>query len=155
MKAEYINPFLEAVNYVLQEVIPGINIKRLPLAKVQTPISTRGCSSLIGVTGDVDGRVVLDMEREVAIVLASAMAQETYTQFDTNVSSAINELTNMLCGHAITNLNNSGKKLDISAPTLIIGKDVVLYDSMIVGEAILITLETTYGIIYVNIAMTD
>ena len=155
MKAEYINPFLVAVAGVLQELIPDLEIERLPLQKLSTPMLTKGCASLIGVTGEVEGRVVFEMEINVAVKLASGMIGEELTEFDTMVSSSINEIANMICGRAISILNDSGKKLDISAPTIFVGQEMTLYDSSIVGEALVIPLKSNFGELFINVALTD
>lgn len=155
MNVEYINPFLVSISNVLKEVIPHIDIVRGPLEKRLTPMITKGCASLIGVTGDIEGRVVFDMTKETALKIAGAMNGEVFTIFDFMVSSTINELANMICGGAITILNNNGKKLNISAPTIFTGQDLELYDSSLVGEAVIVPINTALGQLFVNVAVRD
>ena len=155
MNVEYINPFLVAISNVLKEVIPDIKVTRGQLTKKVAPMSTRGCASLIGITGDVEGRVVFDMSKQTAINLAGAMNGETFDVFDFMVSSTINEMANMICGGAITILNNNGKNLDISAPTIFTGNDLELYDSSVLGEAIIVPIATDLGELFVNVAVRD
>ena len=69
--------------------------------------------------------------------------------------SSINEIANMICGRAISILNDSGKKLDISAPTIFVGQEMTLYDSSIVGEALVIPLKSNFGELFINVALTD
>mgnify|MGYP001565675013 CR=1 FL=1 len=155
MDVEYINPFLVSIRNVLHEIIPEIQIQRGQLAKRNAPMVSLGCASLVGIVGSIEGRVVLDMTKETAIAIAGAMNDETFTQFDFMVSSTINEMANMICGGAITILNNMGKHLDISAPTIFVGKDLELYDSNLLKEAVVVPIHTNFGDIFVNVAIRN
>lgn len=154
MLADFINPFLSSINNVLTEVVPNIQIQRGQLSKQKNPVKTKGCSSLISITGEIEGRVVLDMNKDTAIKISNAFIDEELDDFEV-VSSTINELANMICGGAITILGNSGKKVDISAPTMFLGENMEIYDSSAVGDAIVVPVETNYGNLYVNVAMTE
>jgi chemotaxis protein CheX len=153
MKAEYINPFLVTISNVLVEMIPGVTIERGALQKKPTPIETLGCSSLIGVAGEVEGRIVLDMEKATAIKIAGAMNDEEFTVFDSMAASTINELTNMVSGGAITLLNESGLTLDISTPTMFVGIGLKLFDSGEADECIIIPIHTNFGDVHLNVAL--
>ncbi|MDD5456662.1 MAG: chemotaxis protein CheX [Candidatus Margulisbacteria bacterium] len=153
MNVDFINPFIIATTNVLKEIIPDIEMTRGTLGKQKNPIVTRGCASLIGVTGDVEGRVVLDMDQQTAINLAGGMLSEKLDHFDNLVSSTINEIANMICGGAISILINAGKNLDISAPTMFTGRNLEIYDSAKVGEALVVPIESNYGQIIINVAM--
>ena len=83
------------------------------------------------------------------------MNGETFNEFDYMVSSTINELANMVCGGAITILNNNGKNLDISAPTIFTGNDLELYDSNVLKEAVVVPIHTNLGDIFVNVAIKE
>jgi len=153
MNVEYINPFLVSISNVLREVIPDIKVTRGQLLKRSTPMITQGCASVIGITGEVEGRVIFDMTKETAMSISSAMNNEKLEQFDFMVSSTINELANMICGGAITILNNNGRNLDISAPTIFTGTNLELYDSSLMGEAVIVPINTDVGEIFVNVAL--
>ncbi len=155
MNVEFINPFLVAISNVLKEVIPEIKVTRGQLVKRNAPMMSKGCASLIGITGDVEGRVVFDMSKQTAINFASTMNGEKFNEFDYMVSSTINEMANMICGGAITILNNNGKVLDISAPTIFTGQDLELYDSSMLKEAVVVPISTDLGDIYVNVAIRE
>ena len=118
-------------------------------------MTSHGCASLIGITGSVEGRVVFDMSKQTALNIAGGMNGETFNEFDYMVSSTINELANMVCGGAITILNNNGKNLDISAPTIFTGNDLELYDSNVLKEAVVVPIHTNLGDIFVNVAIKE
>ncbi len=155
MKVEYINPFIGSVITVFREVLPEITITRGQLQVSSSPMGTKGCAALIGITGQLEGRVILDMSKETAIKIAGVMNNEAMTQFDSMVASTINELANMISGGAITALNNMGAHFDITAPTMFTGPSITLYDGSSLGEAVIIPLATNYGEFYINVAIKD
>lgn len=155
MNVEYINPFLVSISNVLREIIPDIQVQRGQLVKRNAPMVSLGCASLITIMGTVEGRVVFDMTKETAIKIAAAMNGEEFSSFDFMVSSTINELSNMICGGAITILNNMGKVMDISAPTIFTGKDLELYDSSLLKEAVVVPVNTNLGDIFINVAIRE
>ncbi len=155
MNVEYINPFLVSISNVLREIIPEIQVQRGQLVKRNAPMISLGCASLISIMGTVEGRVVFDMSKETAIKIASAMNGEEFSSFDFMVSSTVNELSNMICGGAITILNNMGKVMDISAPTIFTGKDLELYDSSLLKEAVIVPVNTNLGDIFINVSIRE
>ena len=91
MNIEFINPFLVAIN----EIYPDINLNREKLAKQNKHILIKGCASIIGVTGEIEGRVVIDMKLETALELACELLGDVHKTFDMEVSSSINEIANI------------------------------------------------------------
>ena len=77
MRVEYINPFVETSFRVLQEVLGGAEVKRGDLYLKSTAMPVMGVAALVGLAGDVEGRVLFDMTMETALNIASAMNGET------------------------------------------------------------------------------
>ncbi|RMH54083.1 MAG: hypothetical protein D6679_14295 [Candidatus Hydrogenedentota bacterium] len=94
MKSEFINPFTEAAFYVLSEVL-GSKPTRGSLDLRADPHVSRGVASIVGVTGQLRGHVIYDMEKKTAIEIASVMNGEKMFGVDNIVRSTINELANM------------------------------------------------------------
>ena len=155
MNVEYINPFLESINEVFSEWFPQSNMRRDEIHKHDQRVTIRGCASIISITGEVEGRIILDMSLETAVSLATEMLGDEYETFNLEVSSAINEIANMISGRAISKLSNSGKDPDISAPTLFTGMQMELFDSDMISEGIVILLATEYGALDVYVAIND
>lgn len=153
MRLEYINPFILSVVNVFNDVISNVEMDRGQLFKSNAYTCTHECSSVIGVSGEAEGRVILGMSKETAIKIANAMNDEIYQTFEDMVSSSINELTNMISGGAITIMNNNGMDLDISAPTVVTGDNIKFYDVDAVGEAIVVPIKTNFGDVFINVAM--
>ena len=82
MRVEYINPFVETSYRVLKEVLGGVDVQRGDLYLKSTAMPVMGVAALVGLAGDVEGRVLFDMTFETALNIASAMNGETLTKFD-------------------------------------------------------------------------
>ncbi|HON55955.1 MAG TPA: chemotaxis protein CheX, partial [bacterium] len=63
MKVEFVNPFVESAVSVLRDMC-GFNIQKGQLSLKKTAITTLGIAPIIGVTGDVTGRVIYDMSKQ-------------------------------------------------------------------------------------------
>jgi chemotaxis protein CheX len=150
MRSEYIQPFVEALVKVLEQASGG-PVKRNAVAITSSPIATMGVASIIGITGQSEGRAVLDMSRETACRLAAAMSGEPAGSYDPMVSSTINELNNMVCGQAVSALVNRGHHMDINPPTLFTGHDMDITNSGM--EIVTIPVETGLGPVMLNLSL--
>ncbi len=150
MKSEYIQPFVEALVRVLEQSTGG-PVKRNPVSVRSSPVTTMGVASIIGITGLCEGRVILDMSRQTACRLASAMGGEPAVSYDAMVSSTINELNNMVCGRAVSDLANRGLAMDINPPTLFTGTDMDITNSGM--EIVAIPVETAAGPVMLNLSL--
>ncbi|HON13470.1 MAG TPA: chemotaxis protein CheX, partial [Treponema sp.] len=63
MRVEYINPFVESAFNVLKEVL-NTDIKRGELYLKSTTMPVLGVAALVGLAGDVEGRVMFDMSKQ-------------------------------------------------------------------------------------------
>ena len=60
MRVEYINPFVEAAFNVLREVLQA-DVRRGELYLKSTSMPVMGVAAIVGLAGDVEGRVLFDM----------------------------------------------------------------------------------------------
>lgn len=150
MKSEHIQPFVDALAKVLEQATNG-PVKRNAVGVSNSPIATMGVASIIGITGQSEGRAVLDMSRQTACRLAAAMSGEPEGAYDAMVSSTINELNNMVCGQAVSSLVNRGLKMDINPPTLFTGNDMDITNSGM--EIVTIPVETRMGPVILNLSL--
>ena len=105
MRVEYINPFVEAAFDILKEVL-NAEIKRGELYLKSTSKPVLGVATIIGLAGDVEGRILLDMSPETALKIASAMNMEELKVLDELGKATITELANMITGQAVTKLHD-------------------------------------------------
>lgn len=156
MRVEYINPFVESAYNVLKEVLNG-DVKRGELFLKSTAMPVLGVAAIVGLAGDVEGRVVFDMTRETAVKIASAMLEamemEPITTLNDMGRATINELANMITGQAVTKLHELGFAFDLTPPAILTGDNMELSDSGV--EALIVPMQVPQGKIEINVAIRE
>ncbi|MCL2067749.1 MAG: chemotaxis protein CheX [Treponema sp.] len=155
MRVEYINPFVEAAYNVLKEVVSE-NIKRGEIFLKPTSTSIMGVAGLVGLAGDVEGRVLFDMTKETALNIAGAMNSETFTALDELAKATIQELANMITAQAVTKLHDLGFKFDLTPPALFTGDNMEVSSNLGEVEALVVPMEIGDACkIEVNVAIRE
>lgn len=127
MKVEYINPFLEAFESVVKQIM------NIPVEKGQLYVkegTQKGQEVIIsiGVGGDISGNVIMSMSAEAAKGIASKMMfGMEVKELDDMAKSAISELGNMVAGNSTANYSNMGVNITITPPNLFCGKDMTIF----------------------------
>jgi chemotaxis protein CheX len=153
MRVEYINPFVEAAFNVLKEVL-NTDVKRGDLYLKSTTMSIMGVAALVGLAGDVEGRVVFDMTKQTALGVAGAMNGETFTVMDELAKATIQELANMITAQAVTKLHDLGFKFDLTPPALFTGENMEISNREV--EALIVPMELgPIGKIEINVAVRE
>jgi chemotaxis protein CheX len=120
MRAEFINPFLEATITVLKtmafiEVIPG-----KPYIK-KGATATGDVSGIVGITGDTEGSLCITFSKGCILMIISHMFNEDQKEINDDVKDAVGELTNMISGDARRRLEEIGHHFLGSIPSVISG----------------------------------
>jgi chemotaxis protein CheX len=152
MRIEYINPFVEAAFSVLREVL-NVDPKRGELYLKSSSQSIMGVAAIVGLAGDVEGRVLLDMSMNTAIAIASAMNMEELKSLDDLGKATINELANMITAQAVTKLHDLGFEFDLTPPAIITGENMEVSDTGV--EALIVPVEMPQGKIEINVAVRE
>jgi chemotaxis protein CheX len=153
MRVEYINPFVEAAFSVLKEVL-NTDVKRGDLYLKSTTMSIMGVAAIVGLAGDVEGRVVFDMTKQTALGIAGAMNGETFTVMDELGKATIQELANMITAQAVTKLHDLGFKFDLTPPALFTGENMEISNREV--EALIVPMELgPIGKIEINVAVRE
>jgi len=152
MRVEYINPFVEAAFNVLKEVLND-DIKRGELYLKSTSQPVLGVAAIVGLTGDVEGRVLFDMKKETALSVASEMNAEQLDEMNDLAKATISELANMITGQAVTKLHDLGFKFDLTPPAIITGENMEVSNSGV--EALIVPVELKNGKIEINVAVRE
>jgi len=152
MRVEYINPFVEAAFNVLREVLSE-EVKRGELFLKSTSQPVLGVAVIVGLTGDVEGRVLFDMKKSVALAIASQMNGEELQTMDDLAKATISELANMITGQAVTKLHELGFKFDLTPPAIITGDNMEVSNSGV--EALIVPVELQAGKIEINVAVRE
>ncbi|MCX8059505.1 MAG: chemotaxis protein CheX [Spirochaetes bacterium] len=152
MNIEYINPFVEASYEILSEVLQ-VEIKRGELYLKENVSSIKGVGVIVGLIGEAEGRLILDMNEKTACEIASIMNGEKYTKVDEIVKDTISEVSNMITALSITKLHDKGFNFDLTPPSIISGKEVEVRDKDL--ETLVVPLILPFGTVEINIAIKE
>ena len=146
MRVEYINPFSEAAYNILSQVLSE-DIKRGDLYLKSTCMPVMGVAAIVGLAGDVEGRVIFDM------TLDTAMNNEELAEFDELARATITELANLITAQAVTKLHDLGFKFDLTPPALFTGENMKISNNDI--EALIVPMTAPQGRVEINVAIRD
>lgn len=150
MKMKLIQPFISAADSVLATALDGPT-KIGDLAMEQTEYRPLGCAVRILVHGEIEGRIILDMAPDTAILVARALGGEEIEASDQVVSETVFELANMIIGNAVTLLNDHGYQFKVLPPERFTDGDSS--GSKTETEETAIYFDTACGHVFLDIAM--
>jgi chemotaxis protein CheX len=150
MKMELIQPFINAADAVIAEMLQ-CNTRIGDMTMEEETYRRRGVAAVVVVHGDLEGRVIFDIDAPTATKIASTLAGQPVAQSDKLVAETICELANLVIGNAVTSLNDQGFRFKIAPPA------IHLEELGLKGnedtEALVLYIETPAGNIFLNIAM--
>jgi len=129
------------------------DVRRGELYLKSTSMPVMGVAAIVGLAGDVEGRVLFDMDRPTALRVASAMNGEELKELDDLVKATITELANMITGQAVTKLHDLGFKFDLTPPAIFTGENMEVSSSDV--EALIVPMETPQGKLEINVAIRE
>lgn len=154
MNVEYINPFIN-VSVNLMKMICNETVSRGKVYIKDSTFSSDNVVIIIGVAGEIKGQVFFSMNSTTACNIASTMMFGTEVkELDDMAKSAIAELGNMIMGNVSTEFFNNGIKIDITPPTVLVGKDMALSTRGLKTICIPLLLEKL-GKIEIDVALTE
>ncbi|EPR12900.1 chemotaxis protein CheX [Ruminiclostridium papyrosolvens] len=129
MNIEYINPFIEASQTVLKQVV-NVDARLGKVFLKNSPYQGESILIIVGITGKIRGQAIFTMSKEVAFKIASAMMMGMPVDELNEISkSALSELTNMILGNTATLLYNKGIGIEITPPSLLLGENLQISQS--------------------------
>lgn len=150
MDPNYIKPFVLAVKRIFETMIMVPFSLGKPVLKKGSEVPHE-ISSIIGLSGNVSGCVVISLSRAVAFQLVSALIGEEVNDLDEVCTDAIGEIANMIAGNAKTDFPSNENS--ISVPSVVVGKHKVTYPSGI--PIITIPCNTDKGEMIIEIALKE
>jgi len=149
-QVEIINIFLKSASDVLKQEVQA-DMKRGPIAMTMGKFPSDEITSVIALTGDIQGQVFYSMDNETAKKLISKMLYEEVRINDPKIQDGIAEMGNVITGNASIQLSQKGYECDISPPTIVKGKGLEISNFGI--KTIKIPLKTQYGIVTMRIGV--
>src|ERR1700733_4491689 len=150
MKMELIQPFINAADAVLAQGLQcSTSVGSLTME--QEAYRRKGVAALISVTGDIEGRIVIDLDPDTAVRVASRFAGTELPESDELVRETVCELANQVIGNAVTTLNDQGFHFRVHPPVLHTSEHGP--KSSEDTEALVICFETPVGNVFLNMAL--
>jgi chemotaxis protein CheX len=155
MRMELIQPFINAADAVLAQSL--CSTTRVNDLTMEEDVYRRhGVAALISVTGDIEGRIIFDMDQMVALKVACRSAGCELTDIDESerdqvARETICEMANQVIGNAVTVLNDAGYQFKIHPPS--IHEDTKGLGGSEDTEALVMCFATDEGDFFMNIAM--
>lgn len=150
MRMELIQPFINSAAAVLAQSL-GCEARIADVSMEEETYRRKGLAALVAITGDIEGRVIFDVDPVTAIKVAGFLSGGEVESSDELVCETVCELANMVIGNAVTSLNDEGIRFHIQPP------QVHADEKGLAGsedtEALLLCFNTDNGNLYMNIAM--
>jgi chemotaxis protein CheX len=150
MKMELIQPFINAADAVLSQGLRSPMIIG-NLSMEEEAYRRKGIAALVWLTGDVEGRIIFDLDPATAVRVASQFAGTEVPESDSLVKETVCELANQVIGNAITTLNDQGFHFRVHPP--VIHTSERGSESSEDTEAMVLSFETQSGTVYMNIVL--
>jgi chemotaxis protein CheX len=150
MRMELIQPFINAADAVLSETL-ACPITVSDISMSEEAYQRRATASLIEITGDIEGRVIFDVEDSTAMKVActiSGMEMEADPQI---IRETVAELANLVIGNAVTTLNDQGFRFKVHPPVEHPGQQGFRGSEEI--EALVMDFASPAGNVFMNVAM--
>ena len=152
MRMDLIQPFVSAADSVLGQLLEGPTVVGNPSME-EDAYRRKGVAAVISFQGDIEGRIIFDLELETAFRIAGRLSGETAAVHPTEAlaSETLCELANMIVGNAVTLLNDRGFHFRVHPPEVHTEPEGLKgsYDT----EAVVMSFETPAGYVYLNVAM--
>jgi len=150
MKMELIQPFINAADAVLSQGLSGTT-KVGDLMMDEAGYRRKGVAGMVALTGDIEGRIILDLEAQTALRVASHYAGTDLPESDGLIKETIFELANQVVGNAICALNDQGFHFRVHPPVLVTTAEGDKTSEDV--EALMICFKTSLGDVFMNVAL--
>jgi chemotaxis protein CheX len=106
---------------------------------------------MVALSGDIEGRIILDLDPQTAIRVASHYAGAVLPESDGLIKETIFELGNQVVGNAVCFLNDQGFHFRVHPPLLLNSAEGDRSSEDV--EALMICFETSLGSVFMNVAL--
>jgi chemotaxis protein CheX len=150
MRMDLIQPFVGSLDAVLAEMMKS-PVQIADMAMEESGYRRKGTAAVVAFKGQIEGRVILDMDPQAAAHVAALLAGAPVDTADPLAGEAVCELANMVIGNAVTQLNDRGFTFKVFPPSVLTDEESARegHDS----EATLLRFTTSQGSVQLNIAM--
>lgn len=150
MRMDLIQPFIGSLDAVLAEMMKT-PAQIANLVMDEDGYRRKGLAASVVFKGQIEGRVILDMEPRAAAQVAAFIAGAEVDPSEPIVSEAVCELANMVIGNAVTQLNDRGFQFKVFPPAILTDEQCASAGQD--SEATVLSFDTPSGVVHLNIAM--
>ncbi len=150
MRAEIINPFLQAASEVLESEL-GSPPQRGAIGLQRSAYTSDEVTAVVAVTGEVAGMVLFAMTESTARAMVSKIMGQDFPELDALAQSGIAEIGNVITGRASCLLSEAGFTSDLAPPMLIVGRGSMI--STLDVQRLVIPMETEFGQVEIQVAL--
>jgi chemotaxis protein CheX len=150
MRMDLIQPFIGSLDAVLAEMMET-PAKIADLTMEEEGYRKKGLAAVVMFKGQVEGRVILDMDPSAAARVAGFLSGGEVDPAEPIVPEVVCELANMVIGNAVTQLNDSGFQFKVFPPEVLTEEQSASTGQD--SEATILCFETPNGKVHLNIAM--
>ncbi|SMC69897.1 chemotaxis protein CheX [Sporomusa malonica] len=152
MKAEFVNPFFQALKDVFKLML-DLEITKSSLAAKKDLISENEVTVAIKLTGDISGSVLFSFPESTTLEIVKIMSGMEMHKLDSFVTSALGEVSNIISGNAVTYLSQANYHCDILPPQIVIRENNST--ALDTEQTLTIPLHTSIGGIRLNFAIGE
>jgi chemotaxis protein CheX len=147
---ELIQPFIGSLDAVLAEMMRA-PAKIADVEMEEEGYRKKGLAAVVTFKGQIEGRIVLDMEPQAAARVAAYLTGGEADPAEPLVPETVCELANMVIGNAVTQLNDRGFQFKVFPPAVLTEEQCARAGQD--SEATILCFETPSGNVHLNIAM--
>ena len=151
MRMDLIQPFINSADAVLAQGLESpISIENLSME--EEAYRRKGIAAEVCLTGEVEGRIIFDVDIQAALELASRLAGIAVSETDEElVREAVCELANQIIGNAVTTLNDQGFHFHVRPPVFHTSDQGSRSSED--TEAVVMAFNTSSGSVFMNVAL--
>jgi chemotaxis protein CheX len=150
MRMDLIQPFIGSLDTVLADMMSSpATIAELTME--EDGYRRRGVAAIVQFKGQIEGRIILDMEPHAAAQVAGYLMGTEVDPAESIVPETVCELANMVIGNAVTQLNDRGFQFKVLPPSVLTDEQDVRSGQD--SEATILRFETSSGNVHLNIGM--
>lgn len=149
MNAEHMGFLVKSTQETFSTML-GLNAQMDNMLASETEaLNSSAVSGIIGLSGDVQGVVIIKFPLQTCLAVVTRLIGEKATKIDDDVTDAIGEITNIIVGNAKKYL--TGLNVSISLPTVVEGSDYIVHLSKDT-PAVCASLSSDAGEFYIKIS---
>lgn len=152
IKADFINPFLEAATIVFRDVLQT-ELIRGKIGIKDSPAPSHELAIIIGVIGSFSGEVVYSMNYDCAYKISAKLAPGMpLEEIKNEYKDMLGEIANMTTGNAMNIFTSAGQSVEITTPNIVESKTTTIKFAK--KPTLQINLYSRFGRLEVNVAIS-